>query len=239
MSDARGPELGAPDDPAMTPPHPALPAPLRRPTALAATLAAAVAIALGALYSGRSTPSLVDDRVQSAVDAVRVVPRRCALLIDSLGDPRVAAILVAVLATLCLILQRRRLAVVAVVGPTATGVATTVSKPIVGRTIHGDFLSYPSGHAAVVTALAFVVALLITDLTRTRRPARVLLVIGGAAAGGAVMAWDQILLGAHYFTDTIGGFCTALAILTATAWLVDRMSAALQSDGSSRHRRGA
>jgi len=35
------------------------------------------------------------------------------------------------------------------------------------------------------------------------------------------MAWSQVALGTHYPTDTIGGFCTAMAVVPATAWLVD------------------
>lgn len=35
------------------------------------------------------------------------------------------------------------------------------------------------------------------------------------------MAWFQVALGTHYPTDTIGGFCTAMALVPATALLVD------------------
>jgi undecaprenyl-diphosphatase len=36
------------------------------------------------------------------------------------------------------------------------------------------------------------------------------------------MAWAQIDLTAHYPTDTIGGFGTALLVIPATALLVDK-----------------
>jgi undecaprenyl-diphosphatase len=36
------------------------------------------------------------------------------------------------------------------------------------------------------------------------------------------MGWAQVTLGAHYPTDALGGWCTALAVVPATAWLVDR-----------------
>jgi undecaprenyl-diphosphatase len=49
----------------------------------------------------------------------------------------------------------------------------------------------------------------------------VLLILSGTAAAGATMAWAQVTLTMHYPTDTIGGFCTAMAILPATALLVD------------------
>jgi undecaprenyl-diphosphatase len=38
------------------------------------------------------------------------------------------------------------------------------------------------------------------------------------------MGWAQVALGAHYPTDVLGGWCTALAVVPATAWLVDRIA---------------
>jgi undecaprenyl-diphosphatase len=37
-----------------------------------------------------------------------------------------------------------------------------------------------------------------------------------------VLGWAEVALGAHYPTDALGGWCTALAVIPATAWLVDR-----------------
>jgi undecaprenyl-diphosphatase len=48
-------------------------------------------------------------------------------------------------------------------------------------------------------------------------------VLGLAVVGGAVMAWAQIDLTAHYPTDTIGGFGTALLVIPATALLIDKL----------------
>jgi undecaprenyl-diphosphatase len=47
-------------------------------------------------------------------------------------------------------------------------------------------------------------------------------VLAAALAAGAAMGWAQVALGAHYPTDVLGGWCTALAVTPATAWLVDR-----------------
>ena len=49
-----------------------------------------------------------------------------------------------------------------------------------------------------------------------------LLVLAAAVTFGAVMAWSQIVLSRHYPTDTLGGFCAALVVVPATAWLFDR-----------------
>ena len=38
------------------------------------------------------------------------------------------------------------------------------------------------------------------------------------------MAWAQVLVNAHYPTDTLGGFCAALAVVPPTGWLVDAIA---------------
>lgn len=38
------------------------------------------------------------------------------------------------------------------------------------------------------------------------------------------MGWVQVTLSAHYPTDTLGGWCTALAVVPVTAWAVDRVA---------------
>jgi membrane-associated phospholipid phosphatase len=38
------------------------------------------------------------------------------------------------------------------------------------------------------------------------------------------MAWAQVLLNAHYPTDTLGGFCAALAVVPLVAWTIDRVA---------------
>ncbi len=200
---------------------PALPAPLRRPTAAVAVLAALVLTALAARYAGESAPSRLDTWVQTAVEGLWPEPGLGALVIDFVGEPLGVALLVALLTTVCLALGRWRLAVVVVAGLGMTGVVTTVLKPVVGRTINGGFLAYPSGHTATATVLALVVMLLLVDLLGARRLPGVLLIMSGAGVAGAGMALSQIALGAHYPTDTIGGFCAALVVLPATAYLVD------------------
>jgi membrane-associated phospholipid phosphatase len=109
-------------------------------------------------------------------------------------------------------------------GAGATVATTTLLKPVVGRTIHDGYLCYPSGHTALATALALVVALLAADALGVARPAGALPVLAVVTVTGAAMAWAEVALGAHYPTDTVGGFCTALAVVPATAWLVDEVA---------------
>lgn len=135
-----------------------------------------------------------------------------------------AAALVVATVTGCLLLRQPRAAVLVVAG-TGLAVGTTkLLKPLVGRTIHDGHLSYPSGHTAFATALALAVALLATGRLGLGRTAGTSLVLATALAAGIAMGWAQVALGAHYPTDALGGWCTALAVVPATAWLIDRVA---------------
>ncbi|MFB7927579.1 phosphatase PAP2 family protein [Streptomyces sp. NPDC056039] len=205
--------------PAVLPPAP------RGLLGLIAVLAALVVVALGGRYAGHSEPGAVDGWIQPAVDGVRPPWRYLALATDFLAEPLGAAALVVATVTGCLLLRHPRAAVLVVVGAGLTVGTTKLLKPLVGRTIHGpDNLSYPSGHTAFLTALALVVALLATGRLGLGRTAGTVLVLGAALVAGAAMGWAQVALGAHYPTDVLGGWCTALAVVPATAWLVDRVA---------------
>ncbi|MFC9125338.1 phosphatase PAP2 family protein [Streptomyces sp. NPDC057099] len=200
-----------------------LPPPLRGWLGLIAVLAALVVVALGVRYAGHGEPGTVDGWIQPTVDGVRPPWRYLALATDFLAEPLGAAALVVATVTGCLLLRQPRAAVLVVAGAGLTVGTTKLLKSLVGRTIHGaDNLSYPSGHTAFLTALALVVALLATGRLGLGRTAGTVLVLGAALVAGTAMGWAQVALGAHYPTDALGGWCTALAVVPATAWLVDR-----------------
>jgi membrane-associated phospholipid phosphatase len=138
-----------------------------------------------------------------------------ALAVDFLGEPVGSALVMAGLVAATLPLRSWRWTALAVVGPGVTVVLTTVVKPLVGRTINGPHLSYPSGHTAYAAAVGLVAALLLARRFGGFVPLTILVPAGCAAA----MAWAQVSLGAHYVTDTVGGYATALAV-TATAALL-------------------
>ncbi|MFJ6080644.1 phosphatase PAP2 family protein [Streptomyces sp. NPDC092369] len=201
-----------------------LPPPLRPWLGLIAALAALVVVVLGVVYAGHGEPGAVDSWIiEPTADSLRPPWRHVALALDFLGEPVGAGTLVAVAVAGCLLLRRPRAAVFLVAGAATTVGTATLLKHLVGRTIHGaDNLSYPSGHTAFLTALALMAALLATPPLGLGRTAGTSLVLAAALAAGAAMGWAQVGLGAHYPTDVLGGWCTALAIVPATAWLVDR-----------------
>ncbi|MEV8093195.1 phosphatase PAP2 family protein [Kitasatospora sp. NPDC085879] len=206
-----------------------LPPALRVGLGLIAAFAALVVVVLGIRYADEGEPGAVDARIRAAVDGAGPSWRHVASAMDSLGEPVGAATLVVATVTGCLLLRRPRAAVFIVAGVGIAVGTTALLKHLVGRTIHGGYLSYPSGHTAFATALALAVAMLATrrrgrDGLGPGRTAGTLLVLAAALVAGAAMGWAQVALGAHYPTDVLGGWCTALAVVPATAWLVDRMA---------------
>ncbi|MFF7757686.1 phosphatase PAP2 family protein [Streptomyces griseorubiginosus] len=203
-----------------------LPPSLRAPLGLVGALASLVVAVLAVLFAGHSRPSRVDSwLVSPTADSVRPPLRYVADTLDFLGEPT-GSVLVVVAAVICCLLLRRPRA--AVLMPAGVGLAVgtaTLLKQVVGRTIHGpENLSYPSGHTTFFTALAFVAALLATDRLGLGGRAGTSLVLSATLVAGAAMGWAEVALGAHYPTDALGGWCTALAVVPATAWLVDRVA---------------
>ncbi|HET6500497.1 MAG TPA: phosphatase PAP2 family protein [Amycolatopsis sp.] len=184
-------------------------------------VAALVVAVLGTIYFAGGTLGPFDGRAEGW-DALREPWRTIALTVDFCGEPLGSTILTGIVVAVCLLLRRARLAVTAVAGIGVTIAATTALKPIVGRTIHGDYLSFPSGHTAFASALALIVALTVIDVFHPGHHGRSLTIAALVLPAGAAMGWAQVMLSAHYPTDTLGGFCTALATVPATAHLVDR-----------------
>lgn len=185
-------------------------------------IAAAVFAALAVRYGGESEPGRFDQRAESVIDTAGRHRYGITRLVADIG-PLQMVIVVAVLAALCLALGRWRLAVVAIAGPGLTGVATTVLKPLVGRTFDGAY-AYPSGHTGAATSVAIVVGLIVVALWLPDRFAGILVVGGFAVIAGAGMAYALVTNNFHYPTDTIGGFCAALVVVLGTALIVDRLA---------------
>ncbi|MEU5161075.1 phosphatase PAP2 family protein [Streptomyces sp. NPDC020875] len=218
-------------EPSGTRPEPGvLPSALRPALGPVAVLAALLVAVLGVLYAGHDSPGPLDGWFRPERDGVAPPWRYAALAVDFLAEPAGAAVLLSAAVAGCLVRRRPRAAVFLVVGAVLTVGVTKVLKPLVGRTIHDGFLSYPSGHTGFLTAFAVMVALLVAGRLGLRRTPGVLLVLASALVAGAVMGWAQVALGAHYPTDVLGGWGTALAVVPVTAWLVDRTAARCRRD---------
>ncbi len=203
------------------PPPRAVPLRLRVPVAVVVAIGL-VGLLLSALrYRGTGVPGAIDRAARSGLSGLdgggpleRVV---------SLGHPWVVVLSATVLGVVCLLLGHRRLAVVAIAGPGLTGVATTGLKPVIDRTIDGS-LALPSGHTGGVTSLAVVAALLLITVAGSwGLPVLVPAALGVAVAGG-LMGVALVAGDVHYATDTVAGFCTAVAVVGTVALVVDRIA---------------
>ncbi|MFD9892253.1 phosphatase PAP2 family protein [Amycolatopsis sp. NPDC059027] len=199
----------------------ALPPLLRAPALVLVILGVLVVFVLAVVFAGETSVGGVDAAILPAIDGVTPPLRYAALVFDFGGEPLGSPLLVAAVAGMCLWRRRMRLAVVTIAGVVVTVGVTSVLKPVVGRMIHGHYLSFPSGHTAFATALAVVVALLFAE--RLSRVAAVSLLLGLGLIAALLMGWAQVALGAHYPTDALGGFFAALAVMLAVAWCVDRL----------------
>lgn len=175
------------------------------------------------VFAGDTGPSRIDRWVQHLVDGPAAGAWELAHGLDWLGEPVGRTVMVLAVAALCLVAKRPALAATALVGIAAISLLTTALKPIVDRRIHDGFLSYPSGHTAAVTAAAMVVGLLLADLLHAGAVTGTAIVLATAVLGGGLTAGAQIVLSAHYPTDTVGGFGCALLVIPLTAAVIDRL----------------
>jgi undecaprenyl-diphosphatase len=196
-----------------------LPSPLRRPAGGIAVVAVLVFSVLAERYGGEASARWLDHRLQSRIDASGPA-RSISDLVIFFGNELSVVVLAVLLSGLALALGHRRLAVLAIVGPGLTGLATVLLKPLIGRTFNGDF-AFPSGHAGGATALGIVAALLLIGVLRPELRMSAALLAAGAVLCGGMMAFALVASRDHYPTDTIGGFCIAVGVVLACALLIE------------------
>jgi undecaprenyl-diphosphatase len=203
--------------------RPLLPPAARRPAVAVLAVCAAVIAVLGTWFAGQHRPSWLDTVIDSRVESA--LAGHAALLSDvaKLGSPVPMIVLTAVMILACLLTRRWRGALFALIAiPLAEAVTGLALKPLIGRTLHG-YYSFPSGHTTGVFALAAALAVLLTGPLRPRLPAAVrLLAVLAAVLAASATALAMVGMGAHYFTDTVGGVAVAVGSVLATALAVDR-----------------
>ena len=205
-----------------------VPGPLRRPAV--ALLAACVLLTavVGIRFAGYRLPGWLDaafgPRIQAHLgrfpDLLNWLPD-----VGTLG-PVTMMTLALVLA--CAAARRWSGAALAVVAvPLAVGLTEYVLKPSVGQAIGQSF---PSGHATSMFALAATCAVLLADPPRRRVPGGVRLLLALAALGLAVaVAVAMVAIGAHVFTDAVGGAAVGTAVVLACALTLDLLASAVDA----------
>jgi undecaprenyl-diphosphatase len=201
-----------------------LPPALRRTAALVVAGCAAVTASLGLAFAGQARPGGLDRAVDAHVRSGLGPYEGQLHLLAGLGDLVPVTVLTAALILACLAMRRRRAAALACLAvPGAVALTEFVLKPLVGRTIHGAYLCFPSGHATASFALATTCAVLLASPERPRLPGavRLLLVLAAAVVATAV-AVAMVALGHHYFTDAVAGTAVGVGMVLLTALLIDR-----------------
>ncbi|MFN2478453.1 MAG: phosphatase PAP2 family protein [Pseudonocardiaceae bacterium] len=194
---------------------------VRGPAMLVIGLAITVIAVLGVRYADQDMPGHLDRSIDALVRNALHPDRPITKALVSLGNPAQAAVLVAAVAGAAAVARRWAGVLLTIVG-TVTAVAITdlILKPLIGRLSYGH-LSFPSGHTTAVAAIAFATAILISG-ARWPRSMTLRLVAGLAAVVVAVgVAISLVALRVHYATDTVAGYCVALATVLAVALCLD------------------
>lgn len=143
----------------------------------------------------------------------------------ALGGPVWVTVACVVLAVVFYRTGRRRAALLAVLGPAvAAGIAEFVLKPLINRRLH-DYLSFPSGHTTGAVSVAVVIVVVLLGPSRPAWSTTIRRALAALALLGAVgVATALVGSGYHYATDTVGGFCLAVGVVLAVAWMIDALS---------------
>jgi len=184
--------------------------------------AALGAAALGVRYARTHTPGRLDRHLDDEIQR-RVAGHSGLLLrVIDLADPGSVIVFCALLCALFLLMNRSRLAVLAVLGPAlAGGLVDLVLKPLFDRHL-GSTLSFPSGHTAATTSLALVVIMAMIGPSRLPWPVVFRWLIALAATAAVpVIAIALVGGGYHYATDTFGGLLVAIACVLSVALVID------------------
>lgn len=201
--------------------QPLLPRPFRPAAAIVVAVCAAVTAVLGVHYAGGTQAgrldSIVDPRVAAALNRFPSIQPR----LEDLGTLGPVALMTLALILACLATRRWSGAILAVTAePAAVCLTEYVLKPAIGRVDEG-WLSFPSGHATSMFGLAAICAVLLTGPgRRLPRALRWLLILAAFAVAAAVAA-TMVAVGAHYFTDVVGGTAVGTGVVLACALALD------------------
>ncbi len=201
--------------------RPLLPQRVRRPAMVVIALAIIVIAVFGMHYADQAMPGHLDRSLDALIRTALHRNQPITRALVSLGNPVQAVILVTAVAGAAAAARRWSGVLLTIVGTiTAVAITDLILKPLIGRLSYGH-LSFPSGHTTVVAAVAFATAILLGG-ARWPRSVTLRLVAGVAAVAVAVgVAISLVALRVHYATDTVAGYCVALATVLAVALFLD------------------
>jgi len=208
-------------------PQELLPGRLRWPAAALLAACVAVAVVLAVRFAGRGQPGWGDAEVDPRITAWMSHWPGLLDRLPDLGTLGPVTLVTAALVLACAATSRWTGAVLtAVAEPAATSLTEYVLKPLVGR---GSAESMPSGHATSMFALAAICAVLLLTPPRRRVPGafRWLLAIAALIVAGAVSA-AMVAIGAHTFTDAVGGAAVGAGVVMACALALDLVAEGLR-----------
>jgi undecaprenyl-diphosphatase len=194
----------------------------RRGALIGGLIAAGVVIVLAVLVVRAWPPLLsLDQRIDTAIHswalhnawAVRVSD-----VLETIGNFRFAVWVVAVTTVLLLVARRWWQALTLVVIAALSPLITDWIKPVVGRarpvweqSLGSELtLSYPSGHATAGIAVYAACGVALGTLLRDANLGAFVALTGILL--GLAIGLSRLVLGVHWPSDVVGGWCVALAV---------------------------
>jgi undecaprenyl-diphosphatase len=193
-----------------------------RGPALAVIVVAIIVIAvLGMRFADQDMPGHLDRHMDALVWSRLGRDEPITSVLANLGDPIQVALLIAAVAGPAALARRWSGVLLTIIGTIAAATTTElILKPLIGRLRFGH-LSFPSGRTTAVAAVAIAAAILLAG-ARWPRSVALRIVAGFAAVALAVgVAISLVAEHVHYTTDTVAGYCVAVAIMLALALCLD------------------
>jgi membrane-associated phospholipid phosphatase len=193
---------------------------------LLAGLLSGVVVALAfAIHGGRLGPGSIDHRAYSQIHRfalAHVGVKEAARRITTLGSEPVADALVIVAAVVLWFHRHRWAAVFVLTVRLAAQLAGSLLKAAVERPrpafAHAAGFSFPSGHAVDVMSSWLPIAVVVVALAASSRVRWI--VAACAAVVCLLVGLSRVLLGAHYPSDILAGYCVGAAICALGWYLV-------------------
>ncbi len=209
--------------------QPLVPVHLRRAAVVVILLATLVLAVLAVRYAHQEAAGRLDRTLDIYIRTRLRQQQSLTEALLSLADPPQAAILVAALAGAAA-LARRWPGVMLLLGgtPTAVMISEMILKPLVGRLRYGH-LTFPSGHATAMAAIATATAILLIGAQRPRGVALRLCASLAAIVIAASVAIALVAHHVHYATDTVAGCSVAVVTVLTMALGLDFFAPRIQS----------